>query len=429
MTLWQGIVLGLVQGLTEFLPVSSSGHLRVLEVVTGVHTPGVFVEVMLHVATVGSVLVVYGARLWAIVRGVLARRPAELRTAGLLLLATLPAGVIGVLFHRQVEAGASLFIVGTGFLLTGFMNWSTRRLAGSRSEPTVGVAVGIGFAQALAAVFRGVSRSGSTVCAALWGGLGPAAAAEFSFLLAVPVIAGADLAARWGVPQCGLFRRLDSTLDAIHDLGAQSAPTGSVVLAEEQAAGRGRDGRTWHSPVGGVWLGMLLRPARCELGVMSVRVGLAVADVVDALLGRVEIRLKWPNDVLLADRKLAGILCEGRWHGDSLQWLAVGVGVNVCNPIPPAVARQAVALHEWLPAVRRLDVLDRLVPVLAGLASGEPALSERECTAFAARDWLQGRQLRSPAAGRARGLRPDGALLVDLGAATIAVREGHVELA
>jgi undecaprenyl-diphosphatase len=193
MTLWQGIVLGLVQGLTEFLPVSSSGHLRVLEVVTGVHTPGVFVEVMLHVATLGSVLVVYGARLWAIVRGVLARRPAELRTAGLLLLATLPAGVIGVLFHRQVEAGASLFIVGTGFLLTGFMNWSTRRLAGSRGEPTVGVAVGIGFAQALAAVFRGVSRSGSTVCAALWGGLGPAAAAEFSFLLAVPVIAGAAL--------------------------------------------------------------------------------------------------------------------------------------------------------------------------------------------------------------------------------------------
>ena len=193
MTLWQAVVLGLVQGLTEFLPVSSSGHLRVLEVATGVHTPGVFVEVALHVATLGSVLVVYGARLWAIARGVLARRPAELRTAGLLALATLPAGVIGVAFHRQVEAAASLLLVGTGFLVTGFMNWSTRRLAGSRPEPTVGVAVGIGFAQALAAVFRGVSRSGSTVCAALWGGLGPAAAAEFSFLLAVPVIAGAAL--------------------------------------------------------------------------------------------------------------------------------------------------------------------------------------------------------------------------------------------
>jgi len=242
-------------------------------------------------------------------------------------------------------------------------------------------------------------------------------------------VAAADLAGRWGVPQCGLFRELGSTLNAIHDLAAQDAPAGTVVIAEEQTAGRGRDGRTWHSPAGGVWLGMLLRPARAELGVISVRVGLAVADAVDALLGRVETRLKWPNDVLLGERKLAGILCEGRWHGESLQWLAVGVGVNVRNVIPAAVARRAVALEEWLPAIRRLDVLDRLVPAIAGLASGEPGLSEGECAAFAARDWLQGRQLRSPAVGRARGLRPDGALLVDLGAATIAVREGHVELA
>jgi undecaprenyl-diphosphatase len=193
MTLWQGILLGLVQGLTEFLPVSSSGHLRVLEVVTGVHAPGVFVEVSLHVATLGSVLVVYGPRLWSIVRGVLARQPADLRLAGLLALATLPAGIIGVTFHRQVEAAASLLLVGAGFMVTGFMNWSTRGRTGDRPEPTVAVATGIGFAQALAAVFRGVSRSGSTVCVALWGGVGPAAAAEFSFLLAIPVIGGAAL--------------------------------------------------------------------------------------------------------------------------------------------------------------------------------------------------------------------------------------------
>jgi BirA family transcriptional regulator, biotin operon repressor / biotin---[acetyl-CoA-carboxylase] ligase len=247
--------------------------------------------------------------------------------------------------------------------------------------------------------------------------------------LALDGVAAADLAGRWDVPQCGLFRQLGSTLNAIHDLAAQGAAAGTVVIAEEQTAGRGRDGRTWHSPAGGVWLGMVLRPARAELGVMSVRIGLVVADAVDALLGRAEARLKWPNDVLLGERKLAGVLCEGRWHGDAPQWLAVGVGVNVCNAIPAAVARRAVALGEWLPAVRRLDLLDRLVPALAGLASGEPALSEHECAAFATRDWLLGRQLRSPAAGRARGLRPDGALLVDLGAATIAVREGHVELA
>ncbi|PYP59320.1 MAG: biotin--[acetyl-CoA-carboxylase] ligase [Gemmatimonadetes bacterium] len=249
--------------------------------------------------------------------------------------------------------------------------------------------------------------------------------------LALDGVAAGDLALRWGVPQCGLFRQLGSTLDALHDLGAQGAVAGTAVIAEEQTAGRGRDGRTWHSPAGGVWLGVLLRPGRVELGVMSVRVGLAVADAVDALLGRPEARLKWPNDVLLAERKLAGILCEGRWQGEALQWLAVGVGVNVCNSIPGAVARRAVALAEWLPAVRRIDLLDRLVPALVRLtqAAGAAALSERECAAFAARDWLLGRQLRAPAAGRARGLRPDGALLVDLGAATIAVREGHVELA
>ena len=192
MTLWQGLVLGLVQGLAEFLPVSSSGHLRVLELVFGVRTPGLFVEVALHVATLGSVLVVYGGRLWSIVRGVLARRPEDIRISLLLILATVPAAAIGFVLRRQAET-ASLVLIGVGFVVTGFMNWSTRRFAGDRTQPSVGAAVGIGFAQAVAAVFRGVSRSGSTVCAALWAGLGPTAAAEFSFLLAIPVIAGAAL--------------------------------------------------------------------------------------------------------------------------------------------------------------------------------------------------------------------------------------------
>ena len=75
MTLWQGILLGLVQGLAEFLPVSSSGHLRVLEVVTGVRTPGVFVEVTLHVATLAAVLVVYGRRLVELLGGAIRGRP------------------------------------------------------------------------------------------------------------------------------------------------------------------------------------------------------------------------------------------------------------------------------------------------------------------------------------------------------------------
>jgi len=249
--------------------------------------------------------------------------------------------------------------------------------------------------------------------------------------VALDGVSASELARRWGVPQVGLFRQLPSTLDAIHDLGAQGAAEGTVVLAEEQTAGRGRDGRTWRSPLGGVWLAMLFRPPpeRVELGAASIRAGLALADAVDALLAAPATRLKWPNDVLLDDRKLAGILSEARWQGGRLQWLAVGLGVNVCNEIPADVAKRAIALRERLPAVRRLDVLDHLVPALALVTTSGAALSERECAAFAARDWLRGRQIRSPAAGLARGLRPDGALLVDLGAGTIGVREGHVELA
>ena len=194
MTLWQGILLGLVQGLTEFLPVSSSGHLRVLEVVTGVRAPGVFVEVSLHVATLAAVLVVYGRRLAQLLSGAIRGNPAELRLLGLLALATAPAGIVGVLFHRQVEeAATSLVYIGLAFIVTGFLNWSTRGRAGTRSEPSVPAAAGIGAAQAVAAVVRGISRSGSTIWAALWGGLDPAAAAQFSFLLSIPVIGGAAL--------------------------------------------------------------------------------------------------------------------------------------------------------------------------------------------------------------------------------------------
>src|SRR2546427_1793261 len=80
---------------------------------------------------------------------------------------------------------------------------------------------------------------------------------------------GNVLAQRWGVPQVGLFRRLGSTLDAIHDLGAQDAPHGTVVLAEEQTAGRGRDGRTWRPPPGGVWLRVLPPPGDLPPGAGS----------------------------------------------------------------------------------------------------------------------------------------------------------------
>ena len=238
-----------------------------------------------------------------------------------------------------------------------------------------------------------------------------------------------SLARRWGVPQAAVFRTITSSLDAVHELGAGGAPHGATVVALEQTAGRGRDGRTWRSPPGGAWLALLLRPPRADVGALSIRTGLVVADAVDELLGLPRTRLKWPNDVLLDDRKLGGVLCEGRWQGDTLLWLALGVGVNVCNAIPAELAPRAIALHEYLPHLRPVDLLDRLVPGLAAVVAGGAVLTEAECQAFAERDWLRGRELRGPAAGRAAGIRPDGALLVESGATTIAVLDGHVELA
>ena len=194
MTLWQGILLGLVQGLTEFLPVSSDGHLAVIGHVAGVHTPGVFVEVALHVATLGSILVVYGRRFWRLVVGVLRRQPDALRYAGLLIIGMIPAGLVGIFLEHLIErAFQSLWAAGVGFLVTAACLWSTRhRGPEGGSQPSPRGALIIGLAQAFAPL-PGVSRSATTISSGLWVGLGAVAAADFSFLMAIPLIAGAGL--------------------------------------------------------------------------------------------------------------------------------------------------------------------------------------------------------------------------------------------
>jgi len=241
----------------------------------------------------------------------------------------------------------------------------------------------------------------------------------------VPV---SSLARRWGVPQVKVMKTTTSSMDAAHALGAAGAPAGTVIVADEQTAGRGREGRTWHSPLGGAWLAVLLRPTQAAAGVLSIRAGLVVADAVDDALGSARSQLKWPNDVLVDDRKVAGVLCEGRWQGDVLQWLVLGVGVNVANEIPRELAGSAAAMREFAPHVRRIDLLDRLVSGVAAVVRGGPSLSEAECHAFAERDWLRGRALSAPGVGRAGGIRANGALLIEAGAVTEAL-DGHVELA
>lgn len=193
MTYWQGLVLGIVQGLTEFLPISSSGHLVVAQEAVGMAVPGVLVEVTLHVATLLAVVVVYRERLWELIVGVGSGKRDAWVYVGLLVLGSIPAGAVGFLFADFFErVFDSLPAVGVSFLITGTILWTTRwtgRGTG-RASPTAGGAFGIGVGQALA-IFPGISRSGTTVAAGLWLGVDPVKAAEFSFLLAIPAIAGA----------------------------------------------------------------------------------------------------------------------------------------------------------------------------------------------------------------------------------------------
>jgi len=184
-----------VQGVTEFLPVSSKGHLVLAESLLGLATPGVMVEVLLHVATLTAVVIVYRTRIWDLLRHGASGDGASWRYVGMLALATLPAGVVGITFQRTIErAFDSVLITGIGFLATGTILWSTRRAQdrGGDAELTFGRAWTIGLAQAFA-ILPGVSRSGTTVSAGLWSRVDAVRAAEFSFLLSIPVIVGAAI--------------------------------------------------------------------------------------------------------------------------------------------------------------------------------------------------------------------------------------------
>jgi undecaprenyl-diphosphatase len=189
----EAVFLGLVQGLSEFLPVSSSGHLVIVQALLTIHQDGVLFEVVVHLATLFSVLIFYRQRIVSLVSGALRGEAAALRYAGKLALATVPAVVAVLAAGSFIEAQfESPLVAGVCLLATGGILWTTRRTAPSAhtDEPGWGAAFGIGCAQVLA-LLPGISRSGTTVAAALALGVSPVAAAEFPFLMSVVAIAGA----------------------------------------------------------------------------------------------------------------------------------------------------------------------------------------------------------------------------------------------
>ena len=216
------------------------------------------------------------------------------------------------------------------------------------------------------------------------------------------------LRARIGVPSVELHASVASTLDAAHEAAARGAPAGTLVLADRQTAGRGRGGKRWASHAGaGVWLTIVERPRDpSALELLSLRLGLRAAPVLDRW-SAAPVRLKWPNDLYVGAGKLAGVLVEARWRDDRVEWVAVGVGINV---LPPDDVPNSGGLR---PGTSRVELLAELVPALRAAAFAAGPLSDAESEAFAARDMARGRRCVEPAVGVVRGVDARGALLVE----------------
>lgn len=224
MTLLEAILLGAVQGATEFLPISSSGHLKLGQYLLGFQDPQLLFDIMLHVGTLISVIAFYRKEVWMVItgmiegtrRGISARSsdeffaPEGMRLATLVVLSTLPTGVIGVVLGKLIDPddGASLItpaavaglLILNGFILITNAHFVKKEQARSEADERTGklalwsitpwVAIAIGVAQGMA-VLPGLSRSGLTITIALALAVQRLHAARYSFLLSIPAILGA----------------------------------------------------------------------------------------------------------------------------------------------------------------------------------------------------------------------------------------------
>jgi len=242
--------------------------------------------------------------------------------------------------------------------------------------------------------------------------------------------------AELGVPQLELHDELPSTSDRLRELSKGGAPAFTVVVAGAQTRGRGRMGRTWHSPPeSGLWLSVLIRDRSDGFPVLlPLAVGVAVARALERLVAD-SVALKWPNDILIADRKVAGILCET--VGDPGEGVIVGIGVNLRAPesgLPQDLAAgvafleevSGIPMAESVVARLLLGELRRWVRPVPGRLEG------RLLAEWNARDCLRGKPviLEDGIGGTASGVRSDGALGVILAdGREVDVRSGGVRLA
>jgi undecaprenyl-diphosphatase len=194
----EAIVLGITQGLTEFLPISSTAHLRIVPAFAGWEDPGAAFTAVTQLGTMAAVLLYFRHDLWRIGRAWLrswrdpaVRKTLDARVGWYIVIGTIPIGFFGLLFKDQIEDGArDLYLIGTALILLGLLLLVAERVA-KHDRPLERITrrdgLIIGFAQALALI-PGVSRSGSTLTAGLFLGFDRPSAARFSFLLSVPAV-------------------------------------------------------------------------------------------------------------------------------------------------------------------------------------------------------------------------------------------------
>jgi undecaprenyl-diphosphatase len=191
MNIFEAAILGIVQGLTEFLPVSSSGHLVIGQELLNISVPGNAFEVVVHLGTLVSVLIVFWNDIWQLLTSLKSLTTRKYILA--IMLGTIPAVIIGLLFKDIIiEAFENIRIVAITLMITGVILLSTKLIKLKQREVSIGRGLLVGIAQAMA-IIPGISRSGMTISLCLYLGIAPEKAAKFSFLLAIPAIAGAGL--------------------------------------------------------------------------------------------------------------------------------------------------------------------------------------------------------------------------------------------
>lgn len=243
---------------------------------------------------------------------------------------------------------------------------------------------------------------------------------QVSELTSFAGIARSEIARRTGCAVVRVYDEIASTMDLAHELAQDGAESGTLVVAEKQLAGRGREGRKWESGNTGVAFTVLVRNGDGDAAqVLSVRTGLLLRAVL-AELSPATMRLKWPNDIHSEHGKVSGILVETRWRGSAPEWTAVGVGINI---VPPDGVPGAAGLGN---DVARGELLIAAASAVREAAEAAGPLSRDEVQDYMQNDMLRGRRVSAPLEGVVVGISEDGELVVSGADGILTARSGSV---